>query len=339
MSEENKNNNWNWWNPEKELQEVSSKEIIYSKGFIQSDISKLFPSFPSFWDSFLDKFSFDVDFVDIKQTLQIPENLDYVYKGTIDKEDIFVCFNEESFGYLGNMIIPSANEKVMEIVMEYLSQRLLSSLSYSWTANDNSVIYFDGKYEGDVHGEASVVISLKVSGTKVNVYVVVPYSIVNMIDKLWRGQIQTTSKYKDIPDVNLELEIAELAISPSMINSYLGTNVRVGLEKMVNNNVIIKKDNERFLSGKLLRSGNRLVVEILGGAEPQGTLPQGTVSISIQLGSVIVPGYVISEITQRNALWNTGLALSNEVNVIVDNKPSKKALLASYDKQFAIEVK
>ena len=50
MSEENKNNNWQWWNPEKELEEVSSKEIIYSKGFVQSDISKLFPSFASFWD-------------------------------------------------------------------------------------------------------------------------------------------------------------------------------------------------------------------------------------------------------------------------------------------------
>ncbi len=340
---ENKNTNetnWELWNPIEALKEVSSKEIIYSKGFLQSDPSKLCPSFSSFWNPFIENYFLDVEFIDIKKELNIPKNLKYLYKGSIDNEDIYVGYTEESFAYLGNVIIPEGNNQIINVVMEYITRRLLASLSFSWTASENSIIYFDKKCDSNsVNGEASINISLKVSGIHVNISIICPSSIVNTIDKLWKGQIQSSSKYRDIPEVSLGIEMAELAISPTMLNDYLSNGVRVGLEKIVNDNVIIKKDNKNFFKGKLLRSGNRLIVKILDLVESYQSPPSGMVSISIQLGTVVVPGYVLSELSQKEVLWDTGLELSNKVKIFVDHKYSAKALLASYDKQFAIEVR
>ena len=139
--------------------------------------------------------------------------------------------------------------------------------------------------------------------------------------------------------ISLDIQIAELAVSPNMLNEYLSKGVRVGLEKIVNDNVYILKDNKKFLKGKLLQSGGRFIVEILGKVENVAGPLQNMVDISIVLGSVVVPGYVVSELSQTNALWDTGLELTNEVSIFVDNKFSATANLASYDKQFAIEVK
>ena len=339
MNEKVKDDKWIWWTPESELEEVSAKEIIYSKGFLQSNPTSLFPSFSSFWNDFIENYAIDMSIVDIKKSLSIPNNLGYVYKGTIDKENIYVGYEADDFAYLGNILIPAGNEKVIEIAMEYLTRRFLASLSFSWTASENSVIYFDGKTTQTPEAEATIILSLKVLGTRVNIYVMCPYSIINTIDKLWRGQIQASSKYRDIAEISLDIQIAELAVSPNMLNDYLSRGARVGLEKIVNDNVYIVKDNKKFLKGRLVRSSGRFVVEILGRAQELSEPPQGMVDISISLGSVVVPGYVISELSQNNALWDTGIELSNEVEIYVDNKFSATAMLASYDKQFAIEVK
>lgn len=339
---ENKNiNDTNWisWNPKSELKEVSSKEIIYSKGFLRSDPVKLCPSFSSFWNTFIENYFLDIEFIDIKKELDIPENLKYTYKGNVDNENIFIGYKEEAFAYLGNLIIPEGNDKMMGIAMDYLTRRFLASLSFSWSASETSVIYFDGKIKKDnVEGEAVIDISLKVSGTRVNIYIICPYSIVNTIDKLWKGQVQASSKYRDISEIALDIEIAELAVSPTMLNDYLSSGVRVGLEKIVNNSVVIKKNHEPFFKGKLLRSGDRFVVKILGLVDSYQTPPAGMISISIELGSVTIPGYVLSELSQKDVLWDTGIEISNKVNIYADHKYSAKALLAEYDKQFAIEV-
>ncbi len=332
-------NRWILWSPSAELTEVSAKEIIYSKGFLQSNPQTLFPSFSSFWNDFIENYSIDIHVVEIRKLLDIPSNVKYLYKGSIDKENIYVGFNADEFAYFGNILIPAGNGRPIDIVMEYLIRRFLTSLSFSWTASENSVIYFEGRTQEKPSAEATLILSLKVSGTRVNVYIMCPYSIVNTIDKLWRGQIQASSKYKDISEISLDIQIAELAVSPNMLNEYLSKGGRVGLEKIVNDNVYILKDNKKFLKGKLLQSGGRFIVEILGKVENVAGPLQNMVDISIVLGSVVVPGYVVSELSQTNALWDTGLELTNEVSIFVDNKFSATANLASYDKQFAIEVK
>lgn len=339
MNSSSNDNNWILWSPQDELSEVSTKDIIYSKGFLQSNPAALFPSFYSFWNDFIENYSIDINLLDIKKTLIVPNNINYLYKGVIEKENIYVGYTADEFAYLGNMLIPAGNEKVIEIAMEYLTRRLLASLSFSWTASENAIIYFDGKTSETPKAEATIVLTLKVSGTRVNIYIMCPYLVVNTIDKLWRGQIQASSKYRDISEISLDIQIAELAVSPTMLNDYLSKGVRVGLEKIVNDNVYIRKDNKKFLKGRLLHSNGRFVVEVLGSVENFSEPPQGMLDLSIQLGSVVVPGYVVSELSQKNALWDTGLEISNEVSIFVDNKFSATAYLASYDKQFAIEVK
>ncbi|MGI6681033.1 MAG: hypothetical protein ACOX3T_06110 [Bdellovibrionota bacterium] len=339
MNRASNDNNWALWSPLDELSQVSTKEIIYSKGFLQSNPATLFPSFSSFWQSFFENYSFDIALVDIKKSLTVPDNISHLYKGMIDREHIYVGYEDDEFSYLGNIVIPAGDEKIIEIIMEYMTRRLLASLSFSWTASENSIIYFDGKTKESPKSEATIVLDLKVSGKRVNVYIMCPYTIVNTIDKLWKGQIQASSKYREVSEVSLGIQIAELAVSPAMLNDYLSSGVRVGLEKIVNDNVYITKDNKKFLKGRLVRSSDRFVVEILGGIDTVAEALEGMVNISIQLGSVLVPGYVVSEISQKNVLWDTGLEITNEVEVYADNKLSAHAVLASYDKQFAIEVK
>lgn len=339
MSTNANNNNWAWWDPQKELQEVSTKEILYSKGFLQSNPQSLMPSFSSFWNDFIENYSIDISLVDIKETLDVPEDISYLYEGSIDKEKIYIGYNQDSFAYLGNILIPAGKKSIIEVSMEYITRRLFATLSFSWTASESSVIYFEGKSTESPKCEATVTLTLKVSGTRVNIYILCPYSVVNTIDKLFRGQLQASSKYRDISEISLDIQIAELAVTPSMLNEYLSTGVRVGLEKIVNDNVYIRKDNKKFLKGRLLRSSQRFVVEILGSVESYQEPMQGMVDVSILLGSVLVPGYVVSELSQKNALWDTGIEISNEVSIYVDNKFSATAKLASFDKQFAIEVK
>lgn len=149
--------------------------------------------------------------------------------------------------------------------------------------------------------------------------------------------MQSTGKTSE-GSVEIFLEVAQLAVPPADILTYTRSGTVIDLEVPAVDTVTVKSAQKLLFQSQMVNVEGRLGLETLSTPPPQQVLPEGMTRIGIVFGKFSVDSAILSENSQFGSLWDTGVLLSDSVQMILNGDVVATGTLCTYDGRFALSV-
>jgi len=326
------------WEPARVLDPALPDEVTYSRGFLRCRPERWFPGFAGHWTPLGHSLSIELKAVEAKPHIGAPPNLQRGFSGTIDDEQVAILLDEISSRNIVEAIAPGASEIARGVVLEYLARRLLASLGQCWSGSETSTVKFEPEVDPfSVHSVAAVRFVFQINNRTVTVWFGLGRNLLNRLDGLWRRQVQSSTRAGD-GNADIQIEVAQLAVPPSMLADYVRAGTSVDLEVPVSDIVSLRVRGKSWLGARLRAVRDRLGFEVLPGPAPIHAIPDGATRLSISLGSISIDSIMLQEVAQPGAMLETALPLSNKVSMLINNEKVGEAQLCVYEGRFALSV-
>jgi flagellar motor switch/type III secretory pathway protein FliN len=332
------------WDPQTSLRRVGKLEADLSRGFLRCQPEKWFPGIGSYWVSLSQTLGAEIRFLEAKPLLGVPYVGNFRYKGSLNGESVQLCLDEEAEAILGGLVLPGVGNNIARnITLEYFARRLLTTLGSAWSGPESSHFQYEGTEPIQQQREQTGVetpgvrVSVLVNGRQCGMCITLGPRFVSSLDGLWRRQTHSTAKI--VPGTyKLHFEIAQLAVPPAMLADYMRTGTIIDLEVPASDLVTLRVSGQPWLTARLCNIVNQIGFEILPAPVSVPGLPEGTTRVSIEFPSVIVDAALLSELSQQGAIYNSGRALSERVEMVINSEKVADAQLHHYQGRFAITV-
>lgn len=326
------------WDPARVLRKVDPLEAKLSRGFLRCRPERWLPGFAAQWLPLGHSLGLEIEIGGIKPTLTMPASFDRAFWGSVDDEPVGICFEEESVQLLLEALAPGANAQAGAVVLEYLARRVFTTVAMAWSGPAFSDVRFLGK-ETPRHAlpMGAVKVSVSLNENTCTVWLCLGRFLVESLDGLWRRQIQSSVKRGE-ERLELRMEVAWLAVPPSMLSEYLKAETVIDLEVPVSDTVTLRTGDKPWLPARLCIVGQHFGFEVLPGAVAASALPEGTTRMVIELGTLSIERGSLSELSQPGAVWQTEIPISNQVQLFVSREKVREATLCAYEGRFAVTV-
>jgi hypothetical protein len=330
------------WDFQRYLRAADSFEVRCSRGFLRSRPDKWFPGFSAQWLPLVHSLGIEAKVVELKQGIGFPKGFTKTYVGTVDDEPIIVAFDDASADALASCIVPGGITQASSVVLEYLARRFLTSLALSWSGPESSVVRFEPESKAKpAQVAAHIKFVCNVNAQLVSVCIGLGKIVTERLDGLWRRQLRAATKSTEGP-VEVALELAQLAVAPSMLAEYVKPGAIIDLEVALGDSLILRVGSgasaKAWLAARMLNVGGNLGFEVQPGPALLPPLPEGTTRLSIEFGSLQFEPGVIPEVSQVGAMWETSVRLGDKVRMSVNAEQVAEATLCSYEGRFAVSV-
>jgi hypothetical protein len=336
MSEEQDNVELASWEPERHLRSVSTGDVKLSRGFLRARPERWFPSMSSQWAPLAHALGIELRLVEVKTASRMPEGVFEAYYGLIDEEPCVLRIDQSSIQNLMESIGPGAPAKTTRFVVEYAMRRLLVTLGSSWTGPQAATIRFtpDAPPCDDL---GVIKLSLMLNDAPVTIWLSLGNVAVEKLDTLWRKQVQSAARQ---PQAGvLHIEVAQLAVPPSMLVDYLAPGAPIDLEVLVSDSATLRLGGKPWLPVRLLNINGNLGVEVIAGpVQTPTSVPEGTTRMSIEIGQFKANAPEVAELGQVGAILDTKAPLSNQVQLVINEEKVGDATLCVYEGRFAVTV-
>lgn len=327
------------WEPAKYLRHFGAHQARLSRGFLQSKPAKWVPGFAMQWVPLAHSFGIDLRIKQVEPCIQAARQAGPAFSGTVDDEPIALLIEQEAAKRLLSTLAPGASAQAQNLLLEYLARRFLSSLALSWSGPESSVVLFDSSISPThVREAAAVKVDLLLNDNPLSVWVLLGNFLAERLDGLWRRQVRSSVKASEGP-LELSLEIAQLAVEPSMLSEYTKSQAVVDLEVAMSERLVLRSKGNAWGVGNLCDVDGKLGVEITDDVIPAPRLPEGTTRMAIEFGRVKLQPSELVELSQKGAIWSSELPCSPLVNLMINDERVGMAELMVYEGRFAIKVK
>jgi hypothetical protein len=310
-----------------------------SRGFLRCRPSGWFPGFASQWQAVTHSLGGDLKILDIVPEPFCEPGPTVCYGATINNEPCGLLIDSVSEVVLLDLMLPFGSDKARNIALEYLARRLFATLAATWSGPSPTAVSFNSQIGKDRIKEAGAIrMRMNLNGQECTVWFSLGAKIVEQIDGLWRRQIRSTTSPSGIAG-SVEVEIAQLAVPPQMIDEYTRAGTVIDLEVPLSDQVTLRVGGKPWLSAKLRNVGGKIALETIISPPAPAALPDGTARIGIQLGTIEVDPPIASEISQPGAVIETGWPLTADVDLMVNNEHLAEGVLKSFEGRLAVNVR
>lgn len=325
------------WDPNRYLRQVDMAEASLSRGFLRCRPEKWFPGIAAHWLPLAHSLGVDLKVIEVKPVLSAPKGLSLSYAATVDDEPLAFLLDEEAANSILETVSPGGGRTASQLVLEYLARRLLSSLELSWSGPESSVVQFDSEMSvAAIRPRAAVKLTVAFNNTHCVLWIVLGKLLVDRLDGLWRRQVQAANRSEGSRLVHLE--ISQLAVPPSMLSEYTKAGALIDLEIPVSDTVALYDKNAPWLPVRLCRIEDKLGFEVVSGPVTPAKLPQGTTRLAIELGGFELSEGQSAELSQIGAIWQSTLAVSNNVSLVINQERVAVGELCTFEGRFAVKV-
>ncbi len=325
------------WDPNRYLRKLDPDLVRLSHGFLRTRPEKWFPGFAAQWLPLAHALGVELKIVEVQPLLSTPRNCDRGFGGTIDEEPLAIVWDQSSEQVISECIAPGSSGVAAEAILEYLSRRFLSSLALAWSGPESSVVKFDTSIDlKSIKESGAIKLGILLNNRPAHIWLSLGPQVVERLDGLWRRQIRSTSKQQI--GGNVAIEIAQLAVAPSMLVDYIRPGTTIDLEVTVSDMVTLRLGNKSWLPGRLCDVDGRLGVEIISGTVPTLTLPEGSTRLSVDFGSFELDAGGMAELSQVGAVLATNVDIGASVSMVVNSDRVATAYLCTYEGRFAVTV-
>ncbi|RIL09919.1 MAG: hypothetical protein DCC75_05470 [Proteobacteria bacterium] len=328
----------NAWDPGKHLKRLDPLEAKLACGFLRCRPEKWLPGINAHWLPFAHSLGVEIKLLEAKPVISVPKGMPWAYAGSIDSEPLGILIDDNAASVILEAVIPEGSPAARGVVAEYLARRFFTSLAMSWSGPEPSVARYDPEITvKQIDYYAGVKLSLELNARHCTVWISMGRSLTDRLDGLWRRQLQAHAR-PNSERQKLCVEVAQLAVPPAMLSDYIKASTIVDLEVPISDMVIMRLDGRPWLPAKLCELDGRLVCETVAGSLPQIALPSGTTRLAIQFGSFEVESSQLAELSQIGAIYETPLAVTNQVQMSINDEIMAQARLCSFEGRFAVSV-
>lgn len=326
------------WDFQRLLRRVDASQAHFSRGFLQCHPEKWFPGIAAEWLPLTHSLSLELRVSEIKPVLRLPEGLEVGYGGAINGEPFGLFFDRDLVRQILEVVIPGALPESRDIILEYVARRFVTTLAKSWGGGDSSEVQYDQRIDPfSCPYVGAVKLGIVVNGVSASIWIGLGRNIIERLDGLWRRQVQSTGKTSE-GSVEIFLEVAQLAVPPADILTYTRSGTVIDLEVPAVDTVTVKSAQKLLFQSQMVNVEGRLGLETLSTPPPQQVLPEGMTRIGIVFGKFSVDSAILSENSQFGSLWDTGVLLSDSVQMILNGDVVATGTLCTYDGRFALSV-
>lgn len=327
------------WKPEELLHKSSSSEAKLSRGFLRSAPEKWFPGFGMQWLPLIYSCGKDIKLKMVKPMSAAPAGLELGFCGSVDGEPIALLGSQASGKVLFEAFCPEAvSTASYPILLEYLARRLLKSLAVSWSGPESSMVMFEGELGAKrVNSAGAVMLELSVDNNPCQIWLLLGPVLVERLDGLWRRQLRSSARHTAGKNV-VTLEIAQLAVPPSLLTDYLKSQAVVDLESVVTDKVTVRVDGKATHLMRLHNVDGKFGFEGLEDILPNPIMPEGTTRIGIELARFTFDPSQLAEISLSGSIFESEIKLGKRVNLVINNEKVGEADLMVYEGRFAMRV-
>ena len=326
------------WEPQRMLRRISPSDAKLSRGFLRCRPEKWFPAFANHWMPAVHALGVEAKITEIRPVLAKPPVGDVAYVGTVSGEQIVIAMDAAGADALSEELVPGAGEKAAGVVLEYFCRRFLATLALSWSGPESTTVTFNrGADASAVNVAGSIRIGFTMNTVPFSAWIGLGPKLVEMLDGLWRRQVQTLSKTGP-GSSTLRFEIAQLGVPPQMLSEYLIKGTVIDLEVKSSETLTIKIGNKPWMPARLIDVGGRFGCEMTPGALTVPQIAEGATQLSVEVGSVSLDGGQIAELGQAGAILMTPIPVSGTVQLVINQEKVGEARLCIYEGRFAIEV-
>jgi hypothetical protein len=331
------------WDARRYLRHVNSDEARLSRGFLRSRPEKWFPGLGRQWLPLIHSLGIEVRLNEIRPVAVMPPGMSRGFVGTVDDEPMGIFVDAASLRTVLDAVAPGAVPAARDITSEYLARRLLGSLASSWSGPESSVVRFDPERDTrEVAPAAAIKIGFSVNGNACELWLALGKVLVERLDGLWRRQVRSSSRQSE-REVEVHLELSQLAVPPSMLVDYMRAGSRIDLEIPLSDLITVRlgsgTGSRAWMPARMINVDGRMGFEVLPGPAITPPLPDGTTRLSIEIGSFVLDGAMLPELGQPGAMLETDFPLGAAVVMAINSEKVADASLCSYEGRFAITVR
>ena len=328
------------WNPAKALRVFEENEVEMSRGFLRCTPQQWFPALPAQWLPLTHALSVEVAVQEVKTAIELlpTQQMTVGYQATLDGELVAVLLDEHAVSVLLSGLSPDGLEAANDIVLEYIARRTLGSLALAWSGHESSVLRFHSVIDPySVEFPGYVQVSIKINNETCSVWFGLAAGIVEKMDGLWRRQIQLRTRSSEI-NGEYSLELAQLGVPPSMLTQYVKSGTVIDLETVASDKAYLRGAGDQVLPCRIFKVKKHFGVELLQTPGNIPSVPKGTTRLSICFGKVSISPEILTEISQPRALWDTGITLTDQIQMVINGEKVASAQLGIYEGRFALTV-
>lgn len=327
------------WDFHATVSSVAESELRLSRGFLRSQPGKWFPGFGMQWLPLAQALGVEIKLLEVAPQVEVPQDVSIKFSGTVDDEPLGFFLDNAAAKVILENVSPGALPVAEEVVLEYMARRFITSLALSWSGPESSVVKFDSGVDLNSMKVAGIVkVSISVNGTQCVFWLALGPSLVERLDGLWRRQIVSTSKQQD-SGFKVQLEVAQLAVSPSMLVEYVKPGSIVDLEVGVGDSITLRKEAEPWKRVRLRNAGGKIALEALQEQVSSKSLPEGTTRLVVSFGEVELDPATVVELSQNGAMLKTSIPLGSEVKMMINGEKVADAELCLHQGRFALTVR
>ncbi|NMC63802.1 MAG: hypothetical protein GYA55_11620 [SAR324 cluster bacterium] len=329
------------WNPENYLKKCTRIEVAYSRGFLQCMPQHWFPGLAAQWLPLFHALGVDFHILGVKTTLSLPADLSFKcgYKGEIEGEPLVLYLDKHAVRAIQDSVSPNGIDVANSIIIEYLARRILGSFAFSWTASEFTALKYQSMVDSSgPEGIGFVKLSIRINSDACDLWFCLGSKVVDRMDGLWRRQLLTRSK-TEIKEEDFIIEIAQLGVEPTAIAKYVRSGTPIDLETIASDRALLRSKNGDAIPIRLVDMDGELAIELNESNSAPMSVSPGTTRLSISLGRLSMDANLLSELRQPGALWSTGLSLSDQTQIVINNEKVADASLGVYQGRFAVNVK
>lgn len=324
------------WDPGKCLSVVQSQEVRLSRGFLRSRPDKWFPGFAAQWLPLAHALGCSLKIVEVKPLMEYSFDASECFAAKIDDQHMVVMAEPLSAQTLTDVILPGVGTEESSLLLEYLARRLIFTLANSWTGPRLGKVSFVGLGQScDISGAVKLLFYL--DDRPCTVWIGLGAGLIESLDGLWRRQVQSVTRSPG-KSVNIELEIAQIAIPLTGLAEHLKRGAVIDLGVVVSDFVTMRCNNRPWLPGRLCQIDGVFGVETTRGPVGTATIPDGSTRLSIELGSFSVEPGVLSELAQVGALCSSDIPVSNKVKLLINHEKVADGTLSTLGNRFVLVV-
>lgn len=328
------------WEPRRVIREVSSREARLANGFLRCHPERWFPGFAERWAPIISVLGCELQVVEIKPTLVLPDESWQCFKGTIENEGLIIAIEPHSATLIADEVVPNVSSGIhTTLIVDYLVQRCMAVLGMSQTVSESAggMIFHGRCSSDDVAIVAAVRLSLSLNSVPCSVVFAMGQDLVERMDRLWRRQVHSSAR--SVGDGStLRFEIAQLGVPPHVLPEYVTKGTVIDLEVPVSDAVSLRIGSKLFMPARLVDIDGMLGCQTVQGVAPVLTIPEGTSRLSVEIAAAPVDHQMLAELGQVGAVFNTGRPIGNRVVLSINQDRVAEARLSVYQGRYAVEV-
>lgn len=327
------------WDFQRFLVRADGNQARLSRGFLRCRPEKWLPSLGAEWMPLAHSLGVDFRVHEVRPLLSLPDGLEVGYTAVVDGEPFGVFFDREAVRVMVDVIVPSSFPDARDLVVEYIARRFVSTLGSTWSGQDISSVQFDNRIDPFSLNPVGVVkISVAINGTAGTIWLGLGQNVIDKLDGLWRRQVQSTQSRSQDAVGEVFFEVAQLAVPPADLMAYTKAGTVIDLEVPAVDTLTVRSAVRPLFNAKMCNIDGRLGLEALPTAPSNQILPEGMTRLSICFAKVSQDSASISEYGQPGTIWDTGIALSDGVQMILNGDVVAQGILCTYDGRFALSV-